>query len=167
MAQAWSERENDIIRENYPNFGTRVCCALLRQNGYERTEAAIKEHAKNMGVRRDMTKITRVVESAWTKQELDVLRQEFPNGGGARVAEVLGALGYERTVGAINTRAAMLGIRMKNTKRRMERGGDKMLVHICLDTQLDSRIIDKIKRERNRSAYIRRLIARDIDEQNC
>lgn len=163
MTYGWSEKENQIIRENYPDLGTKVCAALLRQNGYNRTDAAIKEHAKNIGVRRNMKKITRTVDSAWTEEEIDVLKKEFPKGGAIRVSEVLDALGYTRTVGAINTRAAMLGIRMKNTKRRMTKGGDKRIVNICLDTQLDRDVISRIEEQRNRSAYIRKLVKNDIE----
>lgn len=162
MASGWSEKEDGIIRENYPNLGTRVCAALLEQNGYHRTHAAIKEHAKNLGVRRNMKSITRVSDAAWTQEEIDVLERVFPLGGAVRVQEELARLGRKRTVGAITTRAAMLGVKMRNTKRRMTKGGDKRIINLCFDTTLDKELIAHLDGKRNRSAYVRELVANDM-----
>lgn len=162
MASGWTEREDQIIRDNYPDLGTKVCAALLRSEGYSRTDGAVKERAKNIGVKRDMTKITRTVENAWTKEELSVLKSAYPRGGAELVAKTLADMGYHRTVGAVNTRAAIVGVRRADTVRRMERKGKTRLVNICLDTELDADIIAKIDGQRNRSAYIRELVRGDI-----
>lgn len=162
MSSRWSEREDQIIRDNYTAFGTKVCAAMLRQNGFHRTDAAIKEHAKNMGVKRDMKAITRVSDSAWTQEEMDVIRRVFPMGGAIRVQQELAAMGCERTVGAITARAHMLGIRMRNTKRRMTKGGDKRIINLCFDVVLDRELITYLEGKRNRSAYVRELVANDM-----
>lgn len=162
MANQWSETEDAAVREYYPTKGPRGCRAVLRDLGYDRTEGAIKERAKHLKVKRDMSLVRRDVDGAWTDEEISVLRSEFPKGGAERVRTALEGMGYERTAGAISTRAAMLGVKMSNTKRRMERSGDTKLVNICLDTELDSDVIDKLNSQRNRSEYLRNLVRRDI-----
>ena len=158
----WTEREDDIVRALYPDLGARGTMAAMRSEHFIRTEGAIKERAKHLGVKRDRSKIRRRVETAWTEEELDVIKSSFPLGGASMVKAQLDALGYSRTVGAINTRAAILGLRMKNTKRRMTKGGKKVIVNLCMDEVLDSDIIEVLNGQRNRSQYVRELVKRDM-----
>ena len=164
MAGAWTEIEDAVIREYYPTKGSKGCEEILRGIGCVRTLGAIKEHAKLLKVKRDKATITRNVEDAWTEPELAILKTYFPKGGTQLVMGELVKNGYHRTSGAIATRAAILGVRVENTKRRMERSGETKLVNICLDTNIDSDVIDKLSRQRNRSEYIRELVRNDIRE---
>lgn len=158
MATQWSEREDQIVREHYPTEGPDGCKTTLLSNGYDRTAGAIKERAKYLKVR----KLRKSVENSWSDDEIDVLRATFPMGGAEGASKALSEIGCTRTIGAITTRAAMLGVRMTNTKRRMDKGGDKKLLNICLDTKLDHDVIDKLQSQRNRSEYVRNLVRKDI-----
>lgn len=162
MANQWTMTEDSAIREFYPSMGPKGCRKLLRELGYDRTDGAVKERAKHLKVKRDMTLVRRDVDGAWTDAEILILKTEFPVGGAEGVKAELARHGFDRTMGAITARASMLGVRMTNTKRRMERGGDQKLVNICLDTELDKDVIEKLSSQRNRSEYIRSLVRKDI-----
>jgi len=156
----WTKEEDAVIRQFYPSNGADGTSKELRSRNYVRTAGAVKERAKHLKVKRDRSLMR--PENAWSEEELAVLRETFPHGGPQAVMETLRELGYSRTSGAISTRAAMLGLRMRNTKRRMTKGGDKVIRNICLDTTLDSEVIAKLDSVRNRSQYVRQLVARDI-----
>lgn len=158
MARQWSETEDAAVREYYPTEGAKGCASTLRTLGYVRTDGAVKERAKNLGVRRDRSTMTRNQKGMWTDEEISILRRHFQKGGASGVVEKLAQDGYERTIGAVTTRANMLGL----TKRRMETAGNAKLVNIVLDTKLDAELIRHLDRQRNRSAYIRGLVEKDI-----
>jgi len=162
MARQWSETEDAAVREYYPTEGAKGCASTLRTLGYVRTDGAVKERAKNLGVRRDRSKMTRNQEGMWTDEEISILRRHFPKGGASEVVKRLAQDGYERTIGAVTTRANMLGLKVTNTKRRMETAGKAKLVNIVLDTKLDAELIRHLDMQRNRSAYIRGLVEKDI-----
>jgi len=159
-ARDYCEREMEIIRKVYPAYGPGAVADAMRAEGFIRTEESIKVKARSMGVRRDRTKMEH--DGAWNDEELKVIKQYFPLGGAELATEKLVELGYDRTIGAVTTRASMLGIRNRNTKRRMVKKGDRKIVNIILDTKLDKAIIHKLESQRNRSEYIRRLIMEDI-----
>jgi hypothetical protein len=156
----WGEREDQIIRETYPSHGVKGCDSALRAESFARTPGAIKERAKNLGVRRDRSKIPH--ENAWSDAELAVLRSVFPEEGAEGTQVALASIGCSRTTGAINTRATMLGLKMRNTKRRMAKGGRKRLVNFVLDEVLDAELITHLDSKRNRSQYIRELVEKDM-----
>lgn len=156
----WTKEEDAIIRQHYPSNGAEETTKELMRMGYVRTYGAVKERAKHLKVRRDRSTMRQ--DNAWSDEELAVMREVFPHGGPNAVMKALLELGYSRTPGAISTRATMLGLKMRNTKRRMTKGGDKVIRNICLDTELDSDVIDKLDSVRNRSDYVRRLVKKDI-----
>ena len=158
----WSEQEDNMVRTLYPDLGARGTTAALRAEHFIRTEGAVKVRAKYLNVKRDRSKIHRVQDDMWTPQELDVIRASYPTGGAEMVKKYLDALGYTRTIGAINTRANMMGVKLLKTKRRMTKGGDKVVRNICLDTELDVDVIRKLDSVSNRSQYVRDLVKADI-----
>lgn len=154
----WSEREDEIVRTLYPSVGARGCVEAMRSEHFARTEGATKERAKKLKVKRDMGKMTRRSENAWSEEEVEVIKAVFPKGGATAVKSMLDQLGYSRTAGAIATRANILGIK---SERRRD-GGEKKVCNFVVDKELDREIIDKLASQRNRSDYIRRLITDDI-----
>lgn len=158
----WSEQEDEMVKALYPDLGARGTTAALRAEHFIRTEGAVKVRAKHLNVKRDRSKIHRVQDDMWTPEELDVIRASYPTGGAEVTKRYLDAMGHNRTIGAINTRAAMMGVKLLNTKRRMTKGGEKVIRNICLDTQLDSDVIEKLDSVRNRSQYVRDLVKADI-----
>ena len=160
----WTEEEDDAIRLFYPSRGAEGTVKELKSMNYNRTAGAVKEHAKHLGVRRDRRLMEH--DNAWSDEELSVMRREFPLGGAARVKDMLTGMGYDRTIGAINTRASMLGLKKRNKVRRMERGGTKVQINLCMDSVLDNDVIEHLKTKRNRSMYVRDLIARDMIGQS-
>ena len=167
MAHRWTKEEDAIIREHYPSVGAKGCVEVLGAIGNGRTAGAVKERAKTLRVKRDMSSVERSNDNVWTDDEIAILRDSYPSLGAQGTREALAEIGSDRTAGAITTRAAMLGIRQRNTKRRMERAGETKLVNFCLDTQLDAEIISHLGRQRNRSAYIRGLLERDIAQNGA
>lgn len=163
MAHAWSKEEDEIIRAVYPTMGARATKQALASQHYLRTEGATKERAKNLGVRRDMSTMTRRTENAWTERELDVLRAAYAKGGSRLAKRELDRIGCDRTIGAINARAHMLGILTPKGERRADKGGGENVIrNICLDVNLDGDVIEKLDSVRNRSHYVRELVRRDI-----
>lgn len=159
----WSEIEDSAVREYYPTRGAKGCEKILRELGHVRTADAIKVRAMALGVRRDMSTVTRDVDGAWTEPELFILRSVFPTGGAQGVMEKLRESGYERTVGSISTRASILGVKTANSRRRAGlRSGKTKLINICLDTGLDGDVIGHLEKQRNRSEYIRELVRSDM-----
>lgn len=163
MAFAWTEEEDNIIRETYPDNGARATKLKLASKHYMRTEGAVKERAKNLKVRRDMSTMRRQAENKWTDEQLRVLKDAYREGGARLAKTELEKIGCVRTIGAINTRAHMLGIVTPKGERRVDRGGGKKLIrNICLDVNLDKDVIKKLDSVRNRSHYVRELVRRDI-----
>lgn len=160
----WSKEEDEVIRQFYPSRGAKGTSNELRSRNYVRTDGAVKERAKNLGVRRNR-KLMRP-DGTWSDEEIAIVMEMFPKGGPQAVLETLRELGYSRTTGAIATRASMLGLRMRNTKRRMTKGGDKVIRNICLDTTLDRDVIERLDSVRNRSDYIRGLVEKDIKKSS-
>lgn len=161
--QKWTEEENEAIRLFYPSRGAEGTVKELKSMNYNRTAGAVKERAKHLGVRRDRALMD--YDNAWSDEELSVMRREFPLGGAARVKAMLSGMGYDRTIGAINTRASMLGLKKRNKVRRMERGGRRVQINLCMDSVLDGEVIEHLRTKKNRSMYVRDLIARDMVEQ--
>lgn len=160
---AWSEKEDTMIRQLYPSCGARLTTQALRAEHLIRTEGAVKERAKTLGVRRDRSTIKYTTEGNWwSDTELDVLRSVFPTEGAEGVRRRLAALGHERTEGAITVRASMMGLKRTETKRRKETVGKTKIVNICLDSELDRGIIEHLGTKDNRSRYIRSLIEADM-----
>ncbi len=159
----WSEEEDAMVAALYPDLGAKGTATELKKSHFLRTAAAVKERAKTIGVKRDTKRTPRVMDGAWTDEELAIIADEYPVGGSEHVKKVLGKKGYDRTLGAITTRASMLGLRTKNTKRRMVKGGDKVQINLCMDTVLDREVIDKLNSQRNRSEYVRNLIRKDME----
>lgn len=151
LANRWTPEETEVVRSLYPEGGAEAVRARLAEMGRERTTAAISSRAHAMGVRHQ-------VSGEWSGPELDVLRELYPTGGASAVRDELRRMGKDRTMGAINTRATMLGVKT----RRMERGGVKVIRNICLDTKLDGDVIERLDSVRNRSQYVRDLVRRDM-----
>ena len=163
MAFAWSREEDEIVRELYPTMGARRTAQALASQHYMRTEGATKERAKNLGIKRDMSTMSRMTENAWTDREIEVLRRGYEQGGASGARAALLEMGSDRTIGAINTRAHMLGILTPKGKRRADKGGgEKVIRNICLDKELDGDVIRKLDSVHNRSHYVRELVKRDL-----
>lgn len=158
----WSKEEDAMVAALYPDLGAKGTTEELRKSHFLRTAAAVKERAKTLGVKRDTKSTPRIMDGAWSDEELAIITDEYPTGGSERVKKVLSRKGYDRTLGAITTRASMLGLKTKNTKRRMTKGGDKVQINLCMDTVLDKEVIDKLDSQRNRSEYVRSLIRKDM-----
>jgi hypothetical protein len=158
----YTDREVQIIRDNYPDYGAKATMDALKAEGYTRSLDSVRMKAKALGVKRDMSKRV-TVENVWGADEIAALEEFYPMGGAQMVRARLADMGYDRTEGAISTRATMLGIKMVNTKRRMTRSGEKRIVNFVLDTKLDREIIERLDSQRNRSDYIRRLVKEDIE----
>lgn len=156
----WSKREDQIIRLVYPKGGVSECDKALRAESYARTPGAIKERAKNLGVRRDRTTIQS--DNAWTDNELAIMQAVYPAEGAEETQKALETIGSTRTLGAISTRASMMGLKLSNTKRRMTKGGEKRIVNFVLDEVLDAELIAYLDGKDNRSQYIRELVRRDM-----
>lgn len=155
----WSKREDEIMREVYPARGAKECGVALMEEGYARTYGAIKERAKNLGIKRTKP---RVYDSSWTDDEIAIVCECYPSLGAVGVQKVLWKNGYERTVAAITTRANMLHLKTTNTRRRMQKAGDTRILNICLDTELDADVIGHLEGQSNRSRYIRDLIRENL-----
>jgi hypothetical protein len=158
----YTDREVQIIRATYPDYGAKATVDALKAEGYTRSLDSVRMKAKSLGVKRDMSK-RHTGENVWGDDEIAALEEFYPTGGAQLVKERLSDMGYDRTEGAISTRATMLGIKLVNTKRRMARSGDKRIVNFVLDTRLDAEIIERLDSQRNRSDYIRRLVKEDIE----
>lgn len=156
----YTDREIEIIRDTYPDHGAKATKDALMAEGYDRTIDSVRMKAKDLGVKRDMSK--RHMENVWSDEEISVLRNLYPIGGVPMVEERLRELGYDRTSGAISTRAMMLGV--KSDKRRAS-SGEKLIMNIVLNTELDREIIERLNAQRNRSDYIRRLVMADIERE--
>lgn len=159
----WTREEDEAIRVFYPSRGAQGTVRELASMNYARTAGAVKERAKHLGVRRDRR--TMKHDNAWSAEELSVIRREFPLGGAVRVASVLREMGHDRTVGAINTRASMLGLKKEHKVRRMEREGSRVQINLCMDSVIDEEVIAFLKGKRNRSMYVRDLIEADMLSQ--
>lgn len=157
----WTEAEDDMVRQLYPTLGARGTTEELRKAHCMRTEGAVKERAKTLKVKRDRSLMSH--DGAWKDEELAIIAETFPKGGAEAAVSTLRAAGYDRTVGAVSTRASMLGLRKERTKRRMQRSGDTVLMNFCLDSELDEDVIRKLNAQPNRSAYIRKLVENDIE----
>jgi hypothetical protein len=158
----YTDREVQIIKDNYPDYGAKATTEALKAEGYVRSLDSVRMKAKALGVKRDMSK-RHTGENVWSDEELSTLKEFYPIGGTPLVKEKLDSMGCERTEGAITTRAAMVGVKLVNTKRRMTRSGEKRIVNFVLDTTLDREIIERLDSQRNRSDYIRRLVKEDIE----
>lgn len=158
--QSWTQEEDSLIRKYYPSKGAKGTTEELRSRLHVRTPDAVKTRANYLKVRRDRSKIEH--DNAWSEEEIAILRETFPKEGPEGTAKRLRAMGYERTVGSISSRASMLGVRFENTKRRMQKGGDKVIRNICLDVKLDGDVIKRLDSVRNRSEYVRGLVREDL-----
>ena len=158
----YTDREVQIIKDNYPDYGAKATVDALKAEGYVRSLDSVRMKAKSLGVRRDMSKLVRG-KDFWNDEELGVLRELYPIGKAPLVRERLLEMGYDRTEGAISTRAAMVGVKYANTTRRMSRKGSRKIVNVVLDNTLDAEIIERLDSQRNRSDYIRRLVKEDIE----
>lgn len=159
----WTEEEDGAIRTFYPSRGAEGTASELASMNYARTANAVKERAKNLGVKRDRSLME--YDNAWTDEELAIISREFPLGGAKRAKAVLAQRGYDRTIGAVITRASMLGVKKRNTVRRMTKGGTKVQINLCMDSVLDEEVIAYLKGKRNRSMYVRDLIEADMLSQ--
>ena len=158
--QSWTQEEDSIIRKYYPSKGAKGTTEELRSRLHVRTPDAVKTRANHLKVRRDRSKIEH--DNAWTEAEVEIVRSTFPDEGPDGTARKLREMGYDRTEGSVSSRASMLGVRYKNTKRRMAKGGDKVIRNICLDTSLDEDVIRMLDSVRNRSEYVRNLVRKDL-----
>ena len=156
----WTEPEDAIIRDVYPDRGAKATVKALREQHFIRTEGAVKERTRVLGVKRDMRKMTRNAKGKWTQAEIDILRKVYPIEGAKGVRKVLLSMGIDRTIASINVRASMCGV-----MRHRPNGGEKTIRNICLDTKLDVDIIDKLDSVRNRSQYVRELVSKDIGKK--
>ena len=158
--RSWTQEEDSLIRKYYPSMGAKGTTEELRSRLYVRTQDAVKTRANYLKVRRDRSKIEH--DNAWSEMEIAILRETFPTEGAEGTAKRLSDMGYDRTVGSISSRASMLGVRFENTKRRMQKGGEKVVRNICLDMKLDSDVIKRLDSVRNRSEYVRNLVRKDL-----
>lgn len=160
----WTDRESAIVMEHYRDEGVEGCVKALRKEGYRRTGSAVKVQARKLGVKRDRTKMNRrVPDNLWEPEETEILKESYPSGGASLTRRRLADAGYDRTIGAINVRASLMGIKSENPKRRGR--GDTKLMNICLDTELDSDVISMLDGQRNRSEYLRNLVRKDINSR--
>jgi len=152
----WTDEEDAILRKCYPSGGTDAVCDELGKSGYERSYGAVMSRASALGVRRvDNSK------GQWSDDEVRIVREFYPIGGVIAVERELRANGYERSRAAINSRVQIVGAR-KNPVRRSGHTGDIKVVNFVVDTVLDKDIIEFLGSHRNRSEYLRRLIAEDM-----
>lgn len=159
MSREWTEEEDEIILKHYPTRGAKNTVRILGGKGFQRTYGAVRMRAKFLGVRAEHRS---TCNNAWSKAELDVLREHFGSEGAKGVMLRLRKIGSVRSAGAIAMRASMLGLRRSNTKRRPAKG-DTVIRNFCLDTVLDADLIRRLDSVPNRSRYVRELIMRDIE----
>lgn len=152
----WNDEEDTILKKCYPSGGVDAVFDGLGKSGYERSYGAIMSRASALGVKRG-----RNSKSQWSDDEVRIVMEFYPIGGVVAVERELRANGYERSRAAINSRVQIVGAR-KKPARRSGHTGDIKVINFVVDTVLDKDIIEFLGSHRNRSEYLRRLIADDM-----
>lgn len=98
--KAWTSEEDEILRNYYPEGGTKAVLDLLP----ERTLMAIYNRAANLGLR---TKTSRG-SIPWSKHDIEVLKEKYPEVGPKGVQPLLE---QKRSLTSIATKACKLKVR--------------------------------------------------------
>ena len=98
---AWTEGERELLRRDYPLHGTSI--PALRER---HTTTAIAAQAHELGVACRVVPRGKAAQP-WTEEEVETLRREYPERGGA-IPELLD--GGRRSVSAIRQKARALGV---------------------------------------------------------
>ena len=114
----WTTEEDGLLREHYPSGGVKATQAA----GVDRTAAAIMFRAKRLNVQRARPhkptpperRAKRNHPHPWTPEEERLLKQHYPTGGTTAVQ----AAGVNRSRGAIQFRAATLGVKYVSQAKR-------------------------------------------------
>lgn len=104
-APEWTEAEDNVLREHYPNGGSQVCLRYLPT----RSKHAIRDRAKVIKVKCPPNK----KEVCWTDEEVAVLEKYYPKGGSAACIPYL----RNRTHEAVRDKVQKIGVRRYAFKR--------------------------------------------------
>lgn len=159
----WSEREEQILVEEYPNGGTNTVYEKMAAEGFDRSRGAIRMRAHAMGIQNEEF-MRRSGSDEWTDEEIDVLARYYEKYGTQRVVSELAKIGKERSMGSIRGRATMMGLHRSNTpaRRFVEKMGNSKVLNIVFDDVRDKAVLDFISTHENRSEYIRGLVESDM-----
>lgn len=94
LGQKWTYEEVELLRQHYPQYGSRYCARLLG-----RTPDAIKLKADRMGIEQ---------QPLWTEREVEYLKQEYGRHGKRSSRLIAAAIGRTRL--SVTTKAIALGL---------------------------------------------------------
>lgn len=162
-AQRWSEREEQILAEEYPKGGTNAVYERMQKEGFDRKRGAIRMRAHAKGIQNEEY-MRRSGADEWSDEEEDILREFYVDYGAQRVQDELNAVGRERSLGSIRGHATTMGLHRSNTpaRRFYEKVGNTKVLNIVFDDVRDKKVLEHIASHENRSEYIRGLVETDM-----
>lgn len=89
----WTEAEDNILRDNYPDLGFAGVAKLLP----DRTEEACRVRARKLHIAQ---------KTKWSPEEIEILKRDYPTLGAKGVSMILG----KRTAKACRVRAFLEGV---------------------------------------------------------
>lgn len=161
--QRWSEREEQILAEEYPKGGTNAVYERMLAEGFDRERGAIRMRAHAKGIQNEEY-MRRTGTDEWSDEEVGILRDFYVDHGAQYVKDRLAEIGKERSLGSIRGRATIMGLHRSNTPSRRfdEKLGKTKVLNIVFDDVRDSGVLDHIAAHENRSEYIRGLVEADM-----
>lgn len=159
----WSEREDEILADEYPKGGTNAVYNRMIAEGFDRNKGAIRMRAHAKGIKNEGY-VRRSSNDEWSEEELGIITRLYEDNGAMAVKDELAKIGKERSLGSIRGRATMMGLHRANTpsRRFKEKMGNTKVLNIVFDDVRDRAVLEHIGRHENRSEYIRGLVADDM-----
>lgn len=161
--QRWSEREEQILAEEYPKGGTNAVYERMLAEGFDRKRGAIRMRAHAKGIQNEEY-MRRTGNDEWSAEEEEILVEFYTDYGAQRVQDELDAIGKERSLGSIRGRATTMGLHRSNTPSRRfgEKLGNTKVLNVVFDDVRDKMVLEHIATHENRSEYIRGLVEADM-----
>ena len=161
--QRWSEREEQILAEEYPKGGTNAVYERMLAEGFDRKRGAIRMRAHAKGIQNEEY-MRRTGTDEWSEEEEEILKTFYVDHGAQRVQDELDAIGKERSLGSIRGRATTMGLHRSNTPARRfgEKLGNTKVLNVVFDDVRDKMVLEHIATHENRSEYIRGLVEADM-----
>ena len=94
-----------ILKEAYPEGGTRGVVDALQKIGIKRKPDQVKFKANTLKIKYNKN------YPRWCDQELEIIRQYYPKYGSKRVYEELAKFGFSRNLHMIRYKACFLGLK--------------------------------------------------------